>query len=103
MLALMHPEVEFRGMTPGRTWEADHREGVLEVFLGHWFEAADEIEALDRLETDGFADSQRVGYRPSVRNSDGRFLVEQQSYLSDRGGRIARVLCSGFRPVASTE
>ena len=44
-----------------------------------------------------------IGYRFSVRNPDGRFLVEQQAYLAARDGRIGwmRVLCSGFRPVDS--
>ncbi len=104
MLNLMHAEVEFRGMTPGRSWEANDREAVLAIFLENWFEEADEIEALERLDCDNFADRQRVGYRLSVRNPDGRFLVEQQAYLSDRDGRIGwmRVLCSGFRPANSS-
>jgi hypothetical protein len=51
-------------------------------------------------ERDAIADCERVGYRFNVRNSDGRFLVEQQAYLSERDGRIGwmRVLCSGYRP-----
>jgi hypothetical protein len=105
MLDLMHPEIEFRAMTPGRNWEANDPAGVIDVLLGHWFEDADEIQALERVETDGFADRQRVGYRLSVRNPQGRFLVEQQAYLSDRDGRIGwmRVLCSGYRPAVSPE
>lgn len=41
-----------------------------------------------------------MGYRFSVTNPDGRFLVEQQAYLEPRDGRIGwmRVVCSGFRP-----
>jgi len=41
-----------------------------------------------------------VGYRFSVNNPDGHFLVEQQAYLADRDGQIGwmRVVCSGFRP-----
>ena len=44
-------------------------------------------------------DRERVGYRFSGRNPDGRFVVEQQAYLSERDGRIGwmRALCSGFR------
>lgn len=102
ILALLAPEVDFRGMTPSRTWEASDPDAVLTVLLSHWFEQDDEIEELQRLESDGFADRQRVGYRFSVRNADGRFLVEQQVYLAVRDGRIEwmRVLCSGYRPVA---
>jgi hypothetical protein len=47
--------------------------------LCQWFEESDEIEALERLERDAFADRERVGYRFNVRNADGRFLVEQQA------------------------
>ena len=105
MLDLMHPEIDFRGMTPSRSWEANDRDTVISVLLGHWFEEADEIEALERLETDAFADRQRVGYRFSVRNPDGRFVVDQQAYLADRDGRIGwmRVLCSGYRPATQAE
>jgi hypothetical protein len=101
MLDLMHPEIDFRGMTPSRSWEASDPDSVISVLLSRWFEDADEIEALEWLESDAFADRHRVGYRFSVSNQDGRFLVEQQAYLSARDGRIGwmRVLCSGFRPV----
>jgi hypothetical protein len=100
MLELIHPEVDFRGMTPSRSWDASDADGVISLMLDRWFEDSDEIEALERLESDAFADRERVGYRFSVRNPDGRFLVEQQAYLSARDGRIGwmRVVCSGFRP-----
>ena len=100
LLELMHPEIDFGGLTPSRAWEANDRDAVISVLLGDWFEEADEIEALEQLESDSFADRQRVGYRFSVSNADGRFLVEQQAYLSARDGRIEwmRVLCSGYRP-----
>jgi hypothetical protein len=103
ILDLLHPEIDFRGMTPSRTWEAGDRDAVLSVLLGHWFEPTDEIDALERLESDGFADRERVGYRFSVNNPDGRFLVEQQAYLAACDGRIGwmRVVCSGFRPAPS--
>jgi hypothetical protein len=101
----MHPEIDFRGLTPGRTWDANDPAAVLSILLGHWFEDADEIEGLERLETDSFADRERVGYRFSVTNPDGRFLVEQQAYLSATDGRIAwmRVVCSGFRPATEAD
>jgi hypothetical protein len=97
---LMHPEIDFRGMTPRRTWEAGDPGDVISGVLRQWFEESDEIEALEQLDTDAFADRERVGYRFSVRNPDGRFLVEQQAYLEARDGQIGwmRVLCSGFRP-----
>ena len=105
VLDLMHPEIDFRGLTPSRTWEASDAEAVITGVLRHWFEDSDEIEALERLDSDSFADRERVGYRFSVRNPDGQFLVEQQAYLSPRDGRIGwmRVVCSGFRPAISSE
>jgi hypothetical protein len=105
LLDLMHPEIDFRGLTPNRAWEASDRDKVLSVLLDRWFEDKDEIEALEALESDSVADRQRVGYRFSVRNPDGRHVVEQQAYLSGRDGQIEwmRVLCSGFRPATSGE
>jgi hypothetical protein len=99
---LMHPEIDFRGMTPSRDWDAGDPEAVLSILFESWFEPKDEIEALERLESDVVVDRERVGYRFSVRNPDGRFLVEQQAYLSGGDGQIGwmRVLCSGFRPVS---
>ncbi len=99
---LLHPEIDFRGMTPNRNWEAGDPEAVIGVVLGQWFEDKDEIEGLEGLETDAFADRERVGYRFRVRNPDGGHLVEQQAYLAERDGRIGwmRVMCSGFRPAA---
>ncbi len=100
--SLIDPRIDFRGMTPNRIWEASDRNAVLEILLANWFEASDEIQAVERLETDAFADRQRVGYRFSVNRPDGRFLVEQQAYLTPRDGQIAwmRVLCSGYRAAA---
>ena len=97
---LIHPEIDFRALTPNRTWEASDRDELISILLESWFEADDEIEGLESVETDTVADRERVGYRFSVTNPDGRHLVEQQAYLEDRDGKIAwmRVVCSGFRP-----
>ena len=97
---LLGAEIDFKALTPRRHWEAEDPEGVISGALRQWFEDSDEIEALERLETDAFADRERVGYRFRVRNPEGVFLVEQQAYLSAPEGRIAwmRVLCSGYRP-----
>ncbi|MBS1883920.1 MAG: hypothetical protein JSS97_13310 [Actinobacteria bacterium] len=98
---LLHPEIEFRGLTPRRNWEASDPDTVIGAVLRTWFEGSDEIEELEKLETDAFADRERVGYRFRVRNPEGLFRVEQQVYLSERDGRIGwmRVVCSGFRPI----
>jgi hypothetical protein len=96
---LLHPTVDFRGMTPGRIWEGTSPEDVVAA-LQVWFDEDDVIEGIDLLETAAFADRQRVGYRLRVRNGDGANLVEQQAYLSEVDGRIGwlRIMCSGFRP-----
>jgi hypothetical protein len=101
ILDLLHPQVDFRGLTPSRTWEASDAETVVGEVLHQWFEDSDEIEALLHLETDSFADRERVGYRFRVRNPEGLFEVEQQVYIAERDGRIGwmRSVCSGFRPV----
>ncbi len=98
---LLHPEVDFRGLTPRRVWEAGDADTAIADILRQWFEDSDEIEALEHLETDSFADRERVGYRFRVRNPDGLFLVEQQVYLAERDGKIGwmRSVCSGFRPI----
>jgi hypothetical protein len=103
ILELMHPEIDFRALTPRRNWEASDPDAVVTTVLRQWFEESDEIEAVERIESDAFADRERIGYRFSGRNPDGPFLVEQQAYLTTRDGRIAwmRVLCSGFRPDTS--
>ena len=85
--ALFAPEIDFQAMTPRKTWEAQDADGVLAIVFGRWFEDDDRIESLERLETDSFADRERVGYRLAVSNPEGRFLLEQQAYLSRGRGR----------------
>jgi hypothetical protein len=99
---LLHPQVDFRGLTPGRMWEASDARTVVDDVLTTWFEPSDEIERLVSTQTDAFADRARVGYRLEGRNPDGPFVVEQQAYYGERDGRIGwmRVVCSGFRPRA---
>ena len=99
MRQLLHPELDFRAMTPNRIWEAVDAEEVVSA-LNVWFDTGDEIDGLDSLQSDAFADRERVGYRLRVRNSDGEHLVEQQAYLSPKDGRIGwlRIMCSGYRP-----
>jgi hypothetical protein len=97
---LLHPEIDFRGLTPGRVWEESDSGALVGNVLRRWFEDSDEIEELVKLETDAFADRERVSYRFHGRNGDGPFVVEQQAYYTQRDGRITwmRVVCSGFRP-----
>jgi hypothetical protein len=97
---LVHQEVDFRALTPSRQWEAGDVDALVEILFDNWLEDSDEVESLESVETDSFADRERVGYRLRVRNPDGEFLVEQQAYVEERDGKIGwmRVVCSGFRP-----
>jgi hypothetical protein len=98
---LLHPELDFRGLTPRRNWEASGPDEMIGSVLREWFEDSDEIEEFVQVETDSMADRERVAYRFRVRNPEGLFLVEQQVYIGERDGRIdwMRSVCSGFRPL----
>lgn len=105
LTGLLAPDVDFRGLTPGRAWEATSAAGVLEVLLDHWFEPTDVIDELLAVSTSFVADRRHVSYRLAGHNADGPFVVEQQMYFmingdDPAGERITwmRVLCSGFRP-----
>ena len=55
---LLHPEVDFRGMTPRRLWEATGPDQVIDEVLTSWFEDQDVIEAV--------VDRDRVAWRFAV-------------------------------------
>lgn len=99
--SLLAPDVDFKGLTPGRFWEANTPEAVAGIFFDSWFGPDDHIERLVTSE-DGadVADVHRVGYRLEVTTPDGPHTVEQQVYYRQAGGRLSylRVVCSGFRP-----
>jgi ketosteroid isomerase-like protein len=96
---LLHDEVDFRAMTPGRIWEADGP-GDVEETLRQWLADPDE-EIHEVAPTDPVAveDTLRVGWRVSGTDGDGPFVFEQQAYVREQDGRVAwmRVFCSGFR------
>jgi hypothetical protein len=95
--------VDFKGLTPGRFWEASSPGEVADVVLGTWFEESDHIVEHEVIDGDDVADTHLVSYRFDITNDDGRHVVEQQVYYRvDPNDRIdyARVVCSGYRPVA---
>lgn len=102
---LLDPAIDFRALTPKRSWEATNPVAVISEVLCHWFDDSRTIEALERVESNSFADRERVGYRFRVRRPDGLFLIEQQAYLATQDDRIKwmRVLCSGFRPIGTPD
>ncbi|GAA1934181.1 hypothetical protein [Nocardioides marmoribigeumensis] len=102
MRALLAPEVDFRGLTPGRTWEGSSPDEVVDTVLGHWFKESDRIVGDTVTEGEVVGDTERVSYRFDLENADGSHVAEQQVYYrsTPEGDRIGylRVLCSGFRP-----
>jgi ketosteroid isomerase-like protein len=101
--ALMHPDVDFRAMTPKRTWEAEDPGGVEEV-LRAWFEHPErEVERVEPTEPASVEDTMRVGWRVYGTEARGPFVYEQQAFVREDGGRVVwmRVMCSGPRPVSA--
>ena len=106
LLRVLSPTVDFRGLTPSRSWEESSATAVIDNVLTQWFEPHDIVESVVSIESDQFLNSHRVGYRFQVRCPDGQYLVEQQVYYEvDAEGRICwmRALCSGFREAHSSE
>jgi hypothetical protein len=98
---VLAPELDFKAMTPGRFWEAERADEVVDdIVLGHWFEPTDEIGTLEHLETSSVGGRQRVAYRITVRRGGDAFLVEQQAYFDVGADRICwlRIMCSGYQP-----
>lgn len=100
MTAVLAADVDFKGLTPRRLWEAASPGGVVDAVLGHWFEDQDRITAVTGVEEDSVADTARIGYGFELELPDGPYVVEQQAYYRTDGDRISylRVVCSGFRP-----
>jgi hypothetical protein len=102
LAALLHPEIDFRALTPNRVWEARDRDAVLAILLRDWFHADVDVDELVLAGTDAFADREQVRFRFRGRNADGPMVVEQQAFLTERDGAIGwmRLVCSGQRPAA---
>ena len=97
--SLLDPDVEFRALTPRRTWEADGDSPTVDLFR-NWFDDATVIEHVEEVDTHAVADREHLVYRFSGHDDGGPFVIEQQVYFTERDGRIdwMRMMCSGFRP-----
>jgi hypothetical protein len=96
---LLHPDIDFRAMTPSRIWEAEGPAGVEDV-LRAWFEHPERnIERVEPTEPVSVEDTRRVGWRVHGSDADGSFIYEQQAYLREKDGQVVwlRVMCSGPR------
>jgi hypothetical protein len=95
------PDVDFRAVTPRRAWEAPTAEETLRV-LGIWFDPSRVVDDVLAVRTDAVGDRHSVTYRFAGEQPEGRFVIEQHAYYTERDDRIGwmRVACSGFRPAA---
>ena len=95
--ALLAADVEFRGLTPARLFEADGRDAFIDV-LEQWFVPAQEVEAVD---TGVVVDRPSVRYRVRLDEDGQQFVFEQNAYYDIADGQITRfhLVCSGDRPV----
>lgn len=103
--SLFGREVDFRALTPGRVWEAQNPDALIDnVILGSWFEPGDVIQRIESVQHGQVGTRTRIGYRLRVQNAGGTFTVEQQAFLDLVDGKITwlRMLCSGFVPAAGT-
>jgi hypothetical protein len=97
-VALLHPEIDFRAMTPNRVWEAEGPAGV-EAVLREWFEDPDEdVQGIEATEPISIEDTVRVGWLVRISDADGPHIFEQQAYVRERDAQIdwMRVMCSGW-------
>ena len=102
--ALLAPEVDFRAMTPGKFWESNDVDAIVdETILGTWFALEARITDVLSVQTQALGSRDRVGYRFTVNRPDGDFTIEQQAYYESDGGQITwlRIMCSGYLPVTT--
>jgi hypothetical protein len=98
--ALIDPGIDFRALTPRRSWEADGPDALLADVLKVWFDDSRELLELQSVQSGQVGDRRRVASRFGGRSPDGPFVIEQQAYYATEDGRInwMRIVCSGFRP-----
>jgi hypothetical protein len=96
---LFMPRVNFRALTPGRYWESDDADAVVDdVILGTWFSPDVSVVRMLKVDCATVGAIERVGYQFRAELPDGRFIVEQQAYFKAENDKISwlRILCSGF-------
>lgn len=98
--SLLDAAIDFRGLTPGRPWEASSAKELIDTVFAQWFEPTDDIYETIEISGDVIAGRQRVIYRFRVRNPVDDYVCEQTAYFDESDGRInkLRILCSGFLP-----
>jgi hypothetical protein len=103
-VALLHPEIDFRAMTPNRVWDAEGPAGV-EAVLRKWLDDPDEdVDGIEATAPVSIQDTVRVGWLVRIRDADGPHVFEQQAYVRQRDAQIGwmRVMCSGWIPLTAS-
>jgi hypothetical protein len=102
---VLHPQVDFRGLTPGRPWEASTARELIDDVLRQWLEPGDEVYETLGITTDHVLRRGRVAYRFRLRSGGDDYVCEQTAYFDQQGDRIKklRILCSGFLPASDAE
>ena len=102
--SLLHPEIDFRAMTPRKVWEADGPAEIEAIFRKWFASPGEEIHSIEATESATIQDATRVGWTVRISDADGPSVFEQQAYVRERDGRIGwlRVMCSGWRPLDET-
>jgi hypothetical protein len=98
LASLLADRIDFRGLTPGRYWEAKTPgELVDEIILRYWLDPLDRVTELVSVTTGRVGDREHVSYGFRFENPDGSFITEQQAYFTVADGKIdwMRILCSG--------
>ncbi len=82
--AMLHPEIDFRGLTPSRDWEASDPDAVIDSVLRQWFERVVEAANL-RLSTmsSGRYELERVDEAESKRDRTGLSLTVLDRHSGD--------------------
>jgi hypothetical protein len=99
---VLDPEVDFRGLTPGRPWEASSASGLIDEVLTQWLEPGDTVYEILAITTDRVLRRGRVAYRFRVKSGGDDYVCEQTAYFDQQGDRIEklRILCTGFLPAS---
>jgi hypothetical protein len=98
--SLLGNVIDFRGLTPGRSWEASSSKELIDAVFTQWFEPSDDIYQILSITNDAINQRQRVVYRFRVRNPQDDYVCEQTAYFDEVEGKIIKlsILCTGFLP-----
>jgi hypothetical protein len=97
---VLDPDIDFRGLTPGRPWEASCASDLIDDVLTQWLEPGDTVSEILGITSDHVLRRGRIAYRFRVKSGQDDYVCEQTAYFDQQGDRIKtlRILCSGFLP-----